>query len=284
MKELRNIFLFFCLIILGACSSSSLQKYNKAEFEKNEHAVVFFDIKNEHKLSTEFELINYDTGERLVVKHNNPGAVFKSEDKDMTQRVLFIKPGLYYINYISLPLVPDIPILKGVNKTLGFPSPGISKNHELLYGGFRVYAGDVVSVGILNITPRITLEHENNYKLLQGQLPKSDKPELIHKLKKGSFYGRGTQIIKSSNGSKTTVRYTENITPDNVDGLLDSFVKTHGVHNKKDAEKLKKLFKELVEIQNNPNNNTARAKQIMKEIANISGMEVTNISNTHNKK
>lgn len=283
MKKLPNILLSFCLIILGACSSSSLQKYSREEFEKNEHAVVFFDVKNQHRLSTEFELVNYDTGERIIVKHNNPGAIFKFEDKDMTQRALFIKPGLYYINYIYLPIVPEIPLIKEMNKKIGFPSPGLSHDNKILYGGFRVYAGDVVSIGILHITAEITLKHENNYKLLRGQLPESDKSELIYKLKRGDFYRGGAQILRASNG-KTTVRFIENITSDNIDDLLEDFTKAQNVRSKEDEEKFKKLLKELVEIQNSPNGNTERAKQIMKEITSISNIEVTNITNTHNKK
>ena len=42
---MRNILLsLFTLITLTGCAKSDIAKYSKKEFEKNEKAVVFFDI------------------------------------------------------------------------------------------------------------------------------------------------------------------------------------------------------------------------------------------------
>ena len=187
MTSIKNFLLLTFLVILTACSNSMV-KYSREEFSKNERGVVFFDVK-EDKLSIPFVLKRYGKDEKFSIEHQNSGLIFSSEDKDMVKRMMFLEPGMYYITYISL--------LERGNLKRWYPGPGI-KDSMIQYGAFEMKAGEVLSLGILNINDS-KFRLEDNFSLLRSQLLESDNDELETKLKRGAFYNRGSLLLKDRN-------------------------------------------------------------------------------------
>lgn len=192
MYILKKLVIFLSLFFLTGCGAS-MMKYSKEEFAKNERGVVFFDVK-EDGLSIPFIIASSGDKEVHSVEQSN-GMIFYTEDKDLVKRMLFLEPGMYYISSITL--------LDRGNSKRWYPSPGVV-NKVVQYGAFYVKAGEVLSLGILNIKDTKFL-HEYNFLTLKYQLLKSDKAELVTKLKQGTFYERGSLVIKTKDNKRKIV-------------------------------------------------------------------------------
>lgn len=111
----------------------------------------------------------------------------KPKEPDLVKKHIVLEPGLYYIDKITL--------LTEGNLNRWYSSPGIAEN-LIIYGAFRVKAGEVISLGKLDVTGG-KFKHYDNFNALKEQLKGSDISELTDSLKIKNFYNRGSLLIKN---------------------------------------------------------------------------------------
>lgn len=108
---------------------------------------------------------------------------------------------LYYIDKITL--------LTEGNLNRWYPSPGLTEN-LIVYGAFTVKAGEVVSLGAIDVTGG-KFKHYDNFNALKEQLKGSDISELTDRLKIKTFYNRGSLLIKNEQNKITHIVSSETV-------------------------------------------------------------------------
>lgn len=116
-----------------------------------------------------------------------------SEVNYISGNMLYLDPGLYYIDYVNL-----------MSESSGYyiyhrwyPSPGITKDHYIRYGAFFVEAGKVVSLGRFTL-PKF--HRKDDLDALKEQLRKSKYAFLADLVTKGTFYARGSLVTEDKKG------------------------------------------------------------------------------------
>lgn len=190
-EKLVAVLVVVMATMITGCNSSQ-HRYSKEEFAKNKHGVVFFDIRSDG-VSVPFSIANQETGE-VVPEYfiDNWLGLKPTENPDLVLRSLLLEPGTYYIKRIG--------ISSGLSGNKSFYDN--NENGVIIYGAFQVKAGEVLSLGLLNIDYSGDTNHKYNFSTLHEQLLNSDKRELTFKLKQGRFYGAGSLITEDKNGNK----------------------------------------------------------------------------------
>ena len=155
--------IFSCLLIsliLSSCGGYKYQKmesYTQESFAQGKKGVVFFDIAEgslSKNASLSYILVKLEEKDiRYRVNVNSGFSDFfslKAFKRNAAQSLLYLDPGIYYIDYISL--------LDTYNATRWLPSPGYKDNY-FLYGAFEIKSGQVVNIGQLVINGDDEIEH-----------------------------------------------------------------------------------------------------------------------------
>lgn len=191
--NIRFLSVLFLLFSLSACNGGKYLKYNKEEFDKNEKGIVFF-YASEQNIPLLFKLNKLGGDSSLQISNIELDSYHffsKPKPRDLVKKHVVLEPGRYYIDYISL--------LKQGDLIRWYPSPGIKEN-VIIYGAFEVKAGEVLSLGQVDINSGV-FKHYNNIKTLKDQLSDSDMSELVPRVKQGIFYNRGSLLIKDKNNN-----------------------------------------------------------------------------------
>jgi len=192
--------IFSCLLIslvLSSCGGYKYQKmesYTQESFAQGKKGVVFFDIAEgslSKNASLSYILVKLEEKDiRYMVNVNSGFSDFfslKAFKRNAAQSLLYLDPGIYYIDYISL--------LDTYNATRWLPSPGYKDNY-FLYGAFEIKSGQVVNIGQLVINGELKFNHTSDIDLVKKQLIENKKGELAGKIIDGNFYQRGSVVFR----------------------------------------------------------------------------------------
>ena len=198
IPTLTKFFSFlFLSVVLSSCGGYKYHKmepYTHESFAQGKKGVVFFDIA-EGNASLSYILVKLEEKDIRYRVDVNSGFSdlfsFKAFKRNATQSLLYLDPGIYYIDYISL--------LDTYNATRWLPSPGYKDNY-FLYGAFEIKSGQVVNIGQLVINGELKFNHVRDTGLVKKQLIENKKEELAGKVMKGNFYQRGSVVFRDKDG------------------------------------------------------------------------------------
>jgi hypothetical protein len=156
----------------------------------------------ENNTPLDFNVIKFGSNGSIRISHHKKLDAYtifvQLKPRDLVKKHIVLEPGLYYIDYIDLVQTGGL--------IRWFPSPGIRKDF-ITYGMFEVKAGEVLSLGHLDVTG-VNFKHYNtNMNELKSQLIDSDLDisELSSKLKLGTFYNRGSFLVTDKNNKVSKV-------------------------------------------------------------------------------
>lgn len=207
-------FRFFSIVLLILCVSGCGNYRNMyikdiKGFEKGEKGIVFFDMKKvdegcskEQCYSTDYKIQGLDdnleptkmyfTGPTVTTREDGRvDYVNLSGHANYYLNALFLEPGIYYIDKITLSRkYTDSHVI-----TKYLPEPGY-EDEVVKYGAFKVEGGKAIALGALyidadNSSLLFKKEDDKIIKDLQG----TEYSYLIDKLESGVFYTRGSVIL-----------------------------------------------------------------------------------------
>lgn len=178
----------------GGYKYKKIEPYSPESFAQGKKGIVFFDIAEgglNKNASLSYILIKLEERDVRYRVNVNSGFSdlfsFKAFKRNASQSLLYLDPGIYYIDYISL--------LETYNTTRWLPSPGYKDNY-FLYGAFEVKPGQVTNMGQLIINSELKFNHISNTDLVKKQLIENKKGELVDKVIDGNFYQRGSVVFR----------------------------------------------------------------------------------------
>lgn len=232
MKKLKYLLLVISVFALNACSSfSKMPNYSEKAFDSGENAVVFFNVV-QMQPKGEFITIPYHLA---LYQNDNPKkkqvffipqqiewnwlltgpTYYKQQDvqnfnRNCHKNFLFLKPGIYYIDFIQL-LSEDY-ILYHMNYSCVAPG---CKDNAIIYGAFEVKAGDVLNLGTFVVkhdygSRNSQFFHEyGNIKQIKSYLFEKNKPHFAERVKNGKFFMKGSAIDKDEDGNNKIISQQE---------------------------------------------------------------------------
>jgi hypothetical protein len=215
MVKFLNIFIF--LVFCSGCRSYNVgEGYSPEKFNQLNKGIAFFAI-TEGICSLSFEIKKLESEKVITsrqVKSNtiysvdsNEGFMIDGGPSYTTKNMLFLDPGLYYIDYISLRTSRSF--LTSTTTSRWFPSPGIDDG-VIKYGAFEILPNQVHFIGNL-----VYSEKSNSFRLdidrriIDKQLNNSKYNHLFDSMKIGKFYKSGSIVYKDKNGDYKVFRKEE---------------------------------------------------------------------------
>ncbi|AIF81947.1 hypothetical protein I862_06965 [endosymbiont of Acanthamoeba sp. UWC8] len=203
MKHLQRFLILTCVLLLSGCaglikSDFRLISEDFEGFNKNEKGIILFTILQNTDVGVFFTdmkmLPNSYTLRKVSDEDKIPKIIYrfqpsylKSKVNYYAQNMLFLEPGLYYIDEIT-------PRPGGRY----FSSPGY-KNGKIMYGAFEVKAGQVISLGSIDISDG-KLKFIREDEKIKKELHAEGYDELAANMKPGIFYEGGSAIKVHKNG------------------------------------------------------------------------------------
>jgi hypothetical protein len=171
-------------VLYSGCYSDRAATYRPEKLKKLNKGVVFLSMTWDDS-SLSFEIKKLGSNKGIKIPRARTGPLYK------TRNILFLDPGLYYINYIKL----------NEDGTYYLPAPGIN-NNVVEYGAFEVSANQVYFFGNLTYSDdshKFTLSQDR--KLIDTQLNQPMYKDLFDNIKIGKFYQRGSLINQNDDRS-----------------------------------------------------------------------------------
>ncbi|MBA8666358.1 hypothetical protein H1Q59_00380 [Holosporaceae bacterium 'Namur'] len=204
MKHLQKFLFLTCVILLSGCAGLIKVDFRHIPedfegFNRNEKGIILFTILQNIDLgflSKDMKIfpISYtlrkvsDEGKVPEIVYTFHPSCLKSEVNYYARDMLFLEPGLYYIDGIR----------PGLGGGWYFPSPGY-KNGKIMYSAFEVKAGQVISLGSIDSSNGI-LKFIREDEKIKRELNAEGYGELAASMKPGIFYAGGSIIKFHKNG------------------------------------------------------------------------------------
>lgn len=200
----RFVLLLLC-IGLGGCAPTVLcqkmEPFSVESFETKKKGVVFLALTEETSaflmgkklISIPFHVRKFGDVQDLpyvISAAFDPIWSGYSEVNYVSGNMLYLDPGLYYIDYVKLP-VKSYGYYK---KHRWYPSPGITKKNFIRYGAFFVEAGKVLSLGQISVPG---FHHKDDIDTVKSQLSKSKYAYLAPLVSKGTLYKCGSLVSQN---------------------------------------------------------------------------------------
>jgi hypothetical protein len=152
------------------------------------YGIVFISLKEKDPSGQDFRLM-FDI--RNVGSNNRYTVGYSEVD------MLFIEPGLYYIDNVKLITHRS----NNVEVRRDLPSPGLDVDGVVQYGAFEVIAKQVYFVGDITYSEKSNeFVQTRNYDSLKSQLQGKEYQVLFDNMKPGKFYKPGSLIYRDNNG------------------------------------------------------------------------------------
>jgi hypothetical protein len=187
----------------GVPSKHDMYTNDYAAFKRGEKGAVLLNVKRIHRralFSTRVSNLQYDLRKlndpREIIIENNyyRHPLSFNEDYPYARKMLFLEPGLYYLDAIYLGM-------EGSNfETL--PAPGYAHN-MIKYGAFEVQAGKVIALGslIVDKTFMTTIRFMREDGIIKNELREKGYPEIAEQMEPGQFYESGSILMQKENGA-----------------------------------------------------------------------------------
>jgi hypothetical protein len=177
----------FVLTLCSGCASFNVgTEFSSEALSNSNNGVAFISLKEkcaEDNLRLQFRIRNvgshqiYDVGYSMV---------------DM----LFIEPGIYYIDYIKLITYAS----NNVETIRDLPGGGLDSNGVVKYGAFEVVANQVYFIGdIIYSEESQEFVQKLDRTLIDIQLKDKEYKVLLENMKPGKFYKAGSIIYRDKN-------------------------------------------------------------------------------------
>ena len=188
---MRILFIVLCLLlssctvieIAKAVKESSYYVFNEKEFEEKKKGVVFFAVRGGGSYHP-FFLKKIGSKSASMELEGKEGSI---RYRDYIYKYIVLESGFYYLDKVIVETDPY--------SIFYLPTPGL-KNNKLVYGGFEVKGGEVLNIGLLEVSKKKeTFEIIEETEKIKQDLEKRHHPEFIQKLKRGKFFMPGSSAV-----------------------------------------------------------------------------------------
>jgi hypothetical protein len=203
LKSVKT-FVFVTLTILCSACASNESRFTPEKFAEGKKGVVFMSI-IEDGVSLHFKIKNAESNDVYSISSNR-GLLSDGGPLYTTKNMLFLNPGVYYIDYIELLPISSYNPFSGTSSVSyrSLPSPGLEEDGTVKYGAFKIRQNEVHYIG--NIDLYKSSVPILDYELLKKQLDKNPKYQiLLDKVRPGNFYNGGSIIYRNQEGSSEII-------------------------------------------------------------------------------
>lgn len=187
MINMKKAILLSFALFLSGCDNSA--KFDQKVFETQNKAVIFVNINTTQGSPVQTVITKSDGSKSYHLSTSS------SDLGDYSPTALMIEPGIYYISKMKW-YFGDSELTSG--------GTGLTNNGLIVYGGFIVYPGDVVTLGQATLQGaeggfkrhfaiRLT-SHTPNLEKLKRKLEQEGRHFLAERLKVGRVYRQGASI------------------------------------------------------------------------------------------
>jgi hypothetical protein len=180
------------MILFSGCSSFNVGESFTSEIwnQSNKYKGVVFISLKEKDLSGQEQRLNFSIIN--VGSHQNYSVGYSTVD------MLFVQPGIYYIDHVRLVTHKS----NNVSTIRELPQGGIDSNGIIKYGAFEVVAGQVYIIGDMIYSEKSEdFVQKINRTSFEPHLQDKEYQILLNSMKPGKFYKAGSIIYRDRNGN-----------------------------------------------------------------------------------